>query len=448
MKRSILVLILLSIAISACWAEDWLTIYNDDLSLVRSQFDVELEKGSQAYNYDQITSRIEPASVIVTPLKDPIVVAEQNYEYDLANTAQIMLKYIDREVAIITKDQSNYVGMMRFFDGQSIGLVENSTKKLLMISNSEVQVIRLAELPPNFYTKPTLHWNLIAPKKAKYPLQMTYLTGGFSWNVTYNTIWDGKKLIFNSWVTIGNTSGKGFENVNLKLIAGEVNKIRQDYYSGRGGMAKSMMMDNMSDAAAPEFTEKAFHDFHMYTLDQKVSFANNQTKQIQLFPTKDVKAEGRYEYYLFGDAVQSIITFKNTADQGMGIPLPKGVIKVYKMDSDNNLEFIGEDQIDHTGRNETVRINTGKAFDLVGKSMVTNQRTVSQRVSERTVQVTMRNNSLENKSIGVLYQLNANTKIISSEKPYDTDQNRKVTFVVDIQPNKEFVFSFVERTEY
>lgn len=116
------------------------------------------------------------------------------------------------------------------------------------------------------------------------------------------------------------------------------------------------------------------------------------------------------------------------------------------MDSDNNLEFIGEDQINHTGRNETVRINTGKAFDLVGKTMVLTQKQISQRVSERTVQITLRNNSLENKSIGVLYQIDPNSKIVSSEKPYDMDQNRKVTFIVDIQPDKEFVFSFVERS--
>jgi len=189
MKRTLSIIALLLILVPLL-AEEWITIYNDDLSLVRSRFVLELNSGRQDYNFNDITNRIDPASVIVTG--GGIRVAEQNYEFDLAGKSQIMLKYLDKEVMVITKDQSRLTGTLKFYSGGSIGILENGTGRLLVIAESETQWIQLAELPGNFYVKPTLHWKLLAPKKGKYPVQMTYLSGGFSWDVTYNTVWDEK----------------------------------------------------------------------------------------------------------------------------------------------------------------------------------------------------------------------------------------------------------------
>ena len=361
MKNILISTILLMLTIPLL-AEDWLTIYNNDLSLVRNRFELELVEGRQDINYSDITSRIDPASVIVTG--NGIRIAEQNYEYDLAGKWQIMAKYLDREVLVITKDQSRLTGILKFYSDNSIGIIEKGTDRLLVISESETQWIQLAELPENFYTKPTLHWNIIASKKGKHPVQMSYLTGGFSWDVTYNTVWDGKTLQFNSWVTINNTSGKAFNDVNLKLIAGDINQVYSGYYKERKGLI-SYTAGMAQEELAPSFDEKAFHDFHMYTLDQKVSFANNQTKQLELYPSKNIKAYSEYEYPTYATKIKSMIKFKNTAENGAGMPLPKGIIKVYKQDSDGNLEFIGEDSINHTSKNEEVSINTGTPFDLL-----------------------------------------------------------------------------------
>ncbi len=443
--KHILIALILSLVLLPLAAEDWITIYNDDLSLVRSQFELELEAGRQEYNFDDITSRIEPASVIVTG--GGIRVAEQNYEFDLAGKMQIMMKYLDREVNVVTKDQSKLSGTLKFFDGGSIGIIENGTGKLLVIADSETQWIQLAELPANFYTKPTLHWSLIAPKKAKYPVQMTYLSGGFSWDVTYNSVWDEKTLLLNSWVTINNRSGRAFNDVNLKLIAGDVNKVYESYH--KGGMGYDRMSAGMAmEAAAPSFEEKVFHDFHMYTLDQKVSFANNQTKQLELYPPQNVKATSEYEYQVYSSAVKSMIKFKNTAENGAGKPMPKGTIKVYKQDTDGNLEFIGEDSINHTSKNEEVAINTGNAFDLVASTRVKEQKQISSRVTERLIQVTLKNNSATKKSIKVTHQLDTNTNITQSDLKYTKDSNDKVTFATEIAPDKELIFTFRERSEY
>ncbi|MDD2332440.1 MAG: DUF4139 domain-containing protein, partial [Candidatus Cloacimonetes bacterium] len=186
MKHAILIILAISAA-SFCFAEDWLTIYNDDLSLVRTSFELQLDEGRQSYNFDDITSRIEPASVIVTSPNKGFTIAEQNYEYDLAGTYQIMMKYLNRNVTVLTEDRQLYEGTLKFLDNDNIGMIDENSQRLVLVAYSKIQSIRLAELPANFYTKPTLHWELIANSKAKYPLMLSYLSGGFSWNVTYNT---------------------------------------------------------------------------------------------------------------------------------------------------------------------------------------------------------------------------------------------------------------------
>ncbi|HPV14269.1 MAG TPA: DUF4139 domain-containing protein [Candidatus Cloacimonadota bacterium] len=448
MKNKIILSILLLLIGTMLLAEDWLTIYNDDLSLVRSTFDIEIEAGRQEYNFDQITSRIQPSSVIVTSKIPGFKVAEQNYEYDLADRMAVLGKYLNKEITVYMEDGSKTSGFLKFFDHSTYGIVESKTERFIMIAADKVQTVQLVSLPPNFYVRPTLHWSLISPKSGRVPIQLSYLSGGFSWDVTYNTVWDGKKLDFNSWVTINNRSGRAFENANLKLIAGEINRVRE--ITIRGGRSREVNFKMSADFAggAPSFEEKAFHDFHMYTLDQKVSFANNQTKQLSLYPTMNVTAEGRYEYEVFDDAVSSIIQFKNTEENGIGVPLPKGVIKVYKQDSDGNMEFIGEDSINHTSRNEEVKIKTGKAFDIVASTLSKDHKDVSRNASESTIQITIRNNSNEEKTIDVIYQMDGNECIISSDIKPEIDTNNKATFSVKVPDNTQKIFSFRERTEY
>jgi hypothetical protein len=450
MKRSVTITIcILMLGLAGLYAKDWLTVYNDDLALVRSQFELQLDKGSQFYNFDQITSRINTESVIVKALKGGITVAEQNYEYDLAGTEQILRKYIEKEVSLTTKNNSLYLGTMKFYDGSTVGLIESGTRKLILVNRAEIQQILLAELPSNFYTKPTLRWKLLANKKDKYPLQISYLTGGLSWYVTYNATWDGKVLGLNSWVTLNNQSGRGFENVDLKLIAGEINRVR-DAMTGRGNMMFDEDMYYAKTLAAPSFEEKAFHDFHMYTLSEPVSFADRQIKQLQLFPYKNVSASTVYEYRTHTDGVLSKIKFRNTEANGLGIPLPKGVFKIYREDTDKNLEFIGEDNINHTSKNEEVFLTTGKAFDLVGITLIKNTRSLGNRSSENDMQITLRNNSKEEKTIRIVHPRSPQSTILKTGENLAHEQTEDNLYVWEktMQPDTEFVLTFTERFNY
>lgn len=449
MKKTLILALSLVALVLPIVAEDWITIYNDDLSLVRSNFELELKAGRQDYNFDDISSRINAPSVIVHSLDGGVRVAEQNYEYDLAGKRQIIAKYLDREVELLTKDGERVIGTLKFYDNTSYGVIEKGSQRLFVVSDAQVQLLKLAELPSNFYTKPTLHWSLIANTAGKHPLQLTYLTGGLSWDVSYNAVWDEETLAMNSWVTISNQSGKSFDDVNLKLIAGDINRVREEYDLYYKNMRYADIAMG-AESPAPSFEEKAFHDFHMYSLDQKVSFANNQTKQLELYPLQNVTAEQVYEYSIWGDGVKSVIKFKNTEDNGIGKPLPKGKIRVYKQDSDDNLEFIGEDSIKHTSKNEEVSITTGKAFDLVASSLVQNYKDLGKNKSERDIQVTLRNNSDETKTINVLYVLGSNSRIIEvkNNHKYTVDTNRKVTFPIELQPDEQVILTFTERTEF
>lgn len=443
--KSVITIVLFLLLINL-YASDQVTIYNENFSLVRSSVDLTLIKGIQSYFMDDIPSTIEPNSVIIKPLKGKLEVFSQNYEYDLANTSKILNKYIGKQIEIIGEEGAKFIGILQFNDNSTIGIIENNTKKLILIQRSEIRNINLAELPENFFLKPTLHWRLNAHKAGKFPVDFSYLCSGMKWNVTYNTVWDedAGKLDVNSWVTINNNTGKAFADTQLKLIAGDVKKIRKEYTRQR--LTKFAV--ESAEISSPEFSEKEFHDFHMYTLSEKVNINNNQTKQLRLFPLKTVTAESRYEYNTGTTEIQSIIKFINSKKDGLGIPLPKGVIKIYKRDkSDNELEFIGEDSIDHTAKDEDVYINTGNAFDLIGETVTLERLPISKRISERKMKVILKNRSSKVKTITVIHRLYGKWSIMNNNLPFKKKDASSIEFTKQMKANEVYELTWTERIE-
>ncbi|MCK5051522.1 MAG: DUF4139 domain-containing protein [Candidatus Cloacimonetes bacterium] len=440
------IIILVVFLITCLNAKDQVTIYNENFSLVRSSIDITLSKGIQSYFMDNIPSTIEANSVIIKPLKGNIEIFSQNYEYDLANTSKILEKYIGKDIEIISKDDIKFLGKLQFNDSSTIGIIENNTNKLILIQRDEIRNISLAELPKNFFLKPTLHWRLNAPKAGKFPIDFSYMCTGMKWDVTYNTIWneDIGKLEINSWVTIINRTGKAFLDTKLKLIAGDVQKIHQQI--DRRAYAKFAV--ESTTGGAPDFEEKAFHDFHMYTLSENVNINNNQTKQLRLFPTKTVNAESRYEYITGSTDVQSKIKFINSKKDGLGIPLPKGVVKIYKKDdADNELEFIGEDYLDHTAKDEEVFITTGNAFDLVAKTITVERLKLSNKIIEREMKVTLKNRSRKTKTITVIHNLYGNWSIMKNSLSFIKKSATQIEFEKELKPDEVYELTWTERIE-
>lgn len=443
--KTLIVILFLLITLSLV-ATIQVTIYNENFSLVRSSIELPLKKGIQSYYMDDIPSTIEANSVIIKPFKDRLEVFSQNYEYDLANTSKILSKYIGEQIEIIGEEGTKYKGKLQFNDSSALGIIEDTTNKLILINSEEIRSINLAELPSNFFLKPTLHWKLNSLKDGKVPVDFSYLCTGMKWDVTYNTVWneDKNELELNSWVTIKNNTGKAFLDTKLKLIAGEVKKISKYFERDR---AKSFGLA-AAETRAPEFEEKEFHDFHMYTLSDKVDINNNQTKQLRLFPIKTVIAESRYEYHTGSNDIKSIVKFNNSKKNGLGVPLPKGVIKIYKTDkADNELEFIGEDNIDHTATGEEVMIETGNAFDLIGETVTVDRETISKRTYQRKMKVILKNRSSKAKTITVIHGLYGKWSIMNNTLEFKKIDASTIEFTKKLKPDEIYELTWTERIE-
>jgi hypothetical protein len=450
MKTKITLLIMLA-SFAFLAATDQVTVYNDNFALVRTNTKLDLTKGMQSYFFENIPSTIEANSVIVESNSKGLEIFSQNYEYDLANTSKILTKYIGKEIEIITKSDNKFEGMLIFQDHETIG-IQDENGKLDLIRVAEIRNFNLAKLPENFFLKPTLHWKLQTNNKGKFPIELSYICTGMSWNVTYNAVWNDEAghLEVNSWVTMNNVSGKAFENIKLKLVAGEVNKIRSNEYRyDRSGLQEFAAMDMMAKGGSPSFEEKAFHDFHMYTLSGKVSVNHNQTKQLRLYPTTLVKAKSRYVYKTHGTKIASMIVFDNTEKDGLGKPLPKGTIKIYKTDSaDDNMEFIGEDNISHTPVEEEISLTTGYAFDLVGETTVLDTKKISRHITQKQMQVKLKNRYEVKKEIVVKHNIYGDWEITKENVHYEKKKSNEIEFKRILTSGEEFILTWTETIEH
>jgi hypothetical protein len=362
-----------------------LTIYNDNFAVVREARNMKFEKGQNTVRFTDVASMIDPTSVKFTCLSSPgaVSVLEQNYEYDLVNTDSLLKRYIDKQVVVAIRgggsDTRKFVeGTLLAGVGGDLIVKSNASNGLEVIERASVEGISLKEMPDDLVTRPTLVWLTDAQKGGEQLCEVTYTTGAIGWKADYTAILNAgdTALDFSGWVTIDNTSGAGYKEATLKLIAGDVRRIQpaipQERYNDkvrRMGMA----------GEAPAFEEKSFMEYHMYTLGRKSTINNNQVKQIEFIePAEGVKAKKIYVYERSdywnprgGDQSKKVmvkIEFENKKENKLGIALPKGKVRVFKKDpADNSLQFVGEDEIDHTPKDEKLSLYIGDAFDIVAE---------------------------------------------------------------------------------
>ncbi len=447
MKKTAFTLIFLIILYSI-FAKEYVTVYNNNFALIKSQFDIKLEKGLQNYLYEDIPSQIETNSVIFKSLNNKVILFNQNYEYDLANTESIMKKYLNQSISFTTNDNKVRSGILQFFSSGDMGIIDPISKELTIYDITKLNNLKLQSLPDNFYLKPTLRWELQSPSRDEYPIELSYITKGLSWFVTYNAVFKQGKIDIIAWVTLNNRSGKAYEDVNLKLMAGNVNKVITPYQSIKKAMATTSSMDS----SVPQFDEKSFADYHLYTLDQSISIANNQEKLIQLFPLKTVNARKFYSFNVFGfQDIDQNIEFYNTKSSGLGIPLPNGIIKMYQQDSDQNMEFIGENSVKHTAIDQRINLVIGKAFDIVKEVKVLsdqNSSNIGTKINEKEISVRIENKKNESADIEVYHSFNGNTKIEDNDIPFITENAYKICFKLKLQSGEIKEFKFKQITKY
>ncbi len=431
-------------------AETSITIFNENFATVRTQLQLDLKKGVNEYKFTDIPTYIKPTSVKLKPVKetDKIIIYSQNYEYDLANTDKVLDKYLDKDIELIVKKGDVFSGMLKAFDSKSVMIQKAGSDEIFIVNKEEMQNINLAKMPENFYTKPTLRWLLYSDKSGKRDVELNYITDNIRWDAQYvaQLDKDEKRIDLSSWISLDNRSGKGYEDVKLKLMAGAPHLVRE-----RPIYARDEVMALAAKGIPEEFgvVEKEFYEYHLYTVKQKVSINNNQQKQISLFDPTNVRVEKIFTYNCNtkGD-VNTSIKFVNCKENGLGIPLPKGLVRIFKRDEEDDVEFIGEDEIAHSPKDEEIELKVGVAFDVKGEFKVLHTERISKKARKEEYQVELRNHKDEDITVEVTKRLGRDWEITESSQDYEKKDAFTVKFIVEVKANQSKVITFTVRFNY
>jgi len=412
-----------------------ITIYNEDLALVKDARKVSLDEGANRLALRDVSGRMRPETAQLRSVSAPgsLTLLEQNFDFDLLTPAKLLEKYVGRTVRIVKTHPTT-------------GAETSETAEVL--SAQEGVVLKMGDrietgvpgrivfdgVPANLRDRPTLVTDLVNRKPGAQDVELSYLTGGLSWRADYvaELNADDSGLDLNGWVTLTNQSGTAYANAKLQLVAGDVNRVRDEMVRAKGDARLAM-----AAAAAPEaMSQEALFEYHLYTLNRPTSLADNQTKQVALLGaagvpvTKELLVQGADYYYRSsaGDIGQKLkagvyVEFANKESSRLGMPLPKGVVRVYKRDSAGNAQFVGEDRIDHTAKNETVRLRLGEAFDVTADKKQTDFRrrepaNKASYVMESAYEIVVRNAKAEPVTVTVREPIPGDWQMLEQSQPH------------------------------
>lgn len=422
-----------------------LTIYNDNLALVKDVRTVSLERGVTEVAFQDVAAQIDPTSVYFKSLTAPdeVAILEQNYEYDLVNASKLLQKYIDREITLQGKGEVEYSGTLLNASGGEV-ILREPDGGIKMVKMETVETLDFPSLPEGLITRPTLVWQLDSDRSGDHRVEVGYLTSGIQWHAEYVGITEEESgvLQLGGWVSIDNKSGATYTRARLKLVAGDVHRAQRRY---RPMLARTQAAE--AAEARQQFEEKAFFEYHLYTLQRPTTVANNQIKQISLFPPAEVQVSREYTYD--GAArerqVQVHLVFQNEKEAGLGMPLPEGKIRVYQRDADESLVFIGEDFVRHTPKDEEVRVYVGNAFDLVGERTKLDHRRIAGNSWEETWEIKLRNHKDEAVEITVIEHLQVGWEILENSHEFTRKDANTIEFPVNVPAGDETTLRYVVR---
>jgi hypothetical protein len=421
-----------------------LTIYNQDFVMVKERRPIDLEQGRSTFRFRDVAATIVPESVQFATLHQPDAarVVEQNYEFDLVSADKLLDKYIDREIAVVMHDGQVIKGKLLSFDpGQLVLRTENGID--LVPRDRNIKDVQFSALPGGLLTRPTLVWQLDAKNTAKELAKVAYRANNMNWHVDYRARLNqaGDKLDLAGWVTVANNTGTTYKDAQVKLMAGDVHIVQEP------PMPAAMPQRRFAAAAkaAPAFTEKSFAEYHLYELGRKATVKDRETKQIELLDVTEIPVSRHYAYRGQGNRVEVVLEFKNdkAVRDGLGIPLPKGSIRVFQHDRDGQLEFAGTDAIDHTSKDEVVSVRLGYASDLTAERQQTNvQRGFNQQ--EQSYEIRLRNHKTDAVKVDVIERINghANWTLLRQSQPFTQRDVNTLIFPVELNPNAEAVVSY------
>lgn len=440
------------------------TVYNADLALVRDVRNIRLPKEVTDLRFQDIAATVNPATVHIRSLSDPgrVTVLEQNYEYDLLEPDKLLRKYVGRDVTLVRRRTENgttheeaVTARLLSYNGAPVWRIGNE-----IVTGISVDHIRYPELPGNLFVRPTLIWTLKNNGGASHRVEASYLATKLAWKADYVLTVGREDTVadLDGWVTLTNGSGTSFRNASLQLVAGELNRVRE-------ALGRARLMDSSEravPAAAAQMAEESFSDYHLYSLARRTTINHNETKQVSMlgatgFPVrKRYVVDGQAVYYRnaqhpgspLTDDVQVFFEFTNEEKRGLGMPMPSGTMRVYQADSTGALQFVGEDRIRHTPKNETLNVKIGHAFDLVAERKQIDFRRVADDVVEIEVAVTLRNRKSQPVTIEVNEPIGGTWRMMRSSHRWTKTDAWAAQFVVPVAADGETTVSYRVRVTY
>jgi len=422
------------------------TVYNQNLGLVTVTRPFQLESGIQTVRMTDVASAIVPTSVRVHFPRGGVEIYEQNYRYDLVNTAAILHRYIDRTVRLIG-EHGMYEGTLLSASGGMY--VVQTDEGLKLVSAGDILNIDLEELPEGFYTRPTLEWEVGVSRATTADAVISYLTNSISWHAEYvaHLGEDDTRIDLSGWASIDNKSGATYKDAKLKLIAGDIHRAADPR---RARYAEGLSLERSMAAPRAGFEERSFFEYHLYDLPRPTTIANKETKQITLFEPARASVEKKFKYrpYRNQTKVAVVVELQNSKENGLGIPLPAGLVRLTKSDIDGTSQLLGEDRIDHTPKDEELSFEVGNAFDLTPEFRVVHRREISKRVHEQDIEIKLRNHKDEAVTIEVEQRASrwAEWRIMTSSHPFEKVDAETFRFSVFVPPDEEVVLTYTLRT--
>lgn len=452
-------------------AEPALTIYNQNFAVVRDTVPLDLQAGENSLTYAGATAQVEPDSVI---LRDPagehsLQILEQNYRNDPVSQELLLSLFEGKTIGFERMRTKDNTQTSEIISGKIVrsGYVPGGEAQQPIIEVDGNLQFKLPGTPlfpdlgDDTVLKPAFDWVLQSDKPGKFDAEVGYVTGGFDWSASYNLVSPEKGDLVDlvGWITMNNNSGKTFENAKIKLMAGDVNKIQpqmnRPMFARLAGMAMAA-----DESGAPPVSEKAFDEFHLYSIARPTTLHDRETKQVEFVHAEKMYAptiyvyDGASDYRFYGGRnedsgygtagnkkVAVMREFVNADTNQLGIALPAGKLRFYRRDDDGQLQFVGENEIDHTPRNETVRVTTGNAFDLVGERKQTNFNVDSgDKQMDESFEIKLRNRKkdapVEIRVVEHLYRWN-NWKITASSDDFVKKDSQTIEFRIPVKPDEE-----------
>jgi hypothetical protein len=473
MKKSLTALTFAGLLTLPVSAEPALTIYNQNFAVVRDTVPLDLKAGANSVRYAGATAQVEPDSVI---LRDPagkhsLQILEQNYRNDPVSEPLLLSLFEGKTIDFVKERMKDNTMTREIIPGKIVrsGYVPGGQPQSPIIEvNGKLQFTMpgspiFPDLGDDTVLKPAFNWLLQSDKAGAFDAEVGYVTGGFDWSASYNLVSPEKGDLVDlvGWITMNNISGKTFENAKIKLLAGDVNKIQP--------MNRPMMMRAIGGfggggAAAPVVTEKSFDEFHLYDIARPTTLHDRETKQVEFVHAEKMFAptiyvyDGAEGYRFYGlnydqgygqsDSKKIIVQreFKNAETNQLGVALPKGKLRFYRRDDDAQLQFVGENEIDHTPRNETVRVTTGNSFDLVGERKQTNFRVdTADKWIDESFEIKLRNrkktDAVEIRVVEHLYRW-SNWEIKAKSDDFVKKDSQTIEFRIPVKPDEERIVTY------